>query len=103
MQEPTLTANRMRDHLRKGRETYARREWHDAYHVFLCADEATPLEADDLERLATAAYLIGRELEFQRVIERLRVPPLRPAGREVTTASSCLAMTFPWTAARTTL
>ena len=29
------------------------------------------MEADDLERLATAAYLIGRELEFQRFIERL--------------------------------
>jgi hypothetical protein len=37
----------------------------------LCADEATPLEAGDLERLATAAYLIGREVEFQRLIERL--------------------------------
>jgi DNA-binding CsgD family transcriptional regulator len=61
----------MPDHLRKGRETYARHAWHDAYHAFLCADEATPLEADDLKRLATAAYLIGRELEFQRLIERL--------------------------------
>jgi ATP/maltotriose-dependent transcriptional regulator MalT len=61
----------MPDHLRKGRETYARRAWHDAYHAFLRADEATPLEADDLDRLATAAYMIGRELEFQQFIERL--------------------------------
>jgi DNA-binding CsgD family transcriptional regulator len=29
------------------------------------------LEAGDLERLATAAYLIGRELEFQQLLERL--------------------------------
>ena len=71
VREPTLAANEMLDHLRKGRETYSRREWHNAYHAFLCADDAVPLEADDLERLATAAYLIGRELEFQRVIERL--------------------------------
>ena len=66
-----LVANEMLDHLRKGREAYARRAWHDAYHAFLCADEATPLDADDLERLATTAYLIGREAEFQRLIERL--------------------------------
>ena len=69
--EPTLAANDTVDHLRKGRETFARRAWGDAYHALLRADEATPLEADDLERLATAAYLIGREVEFQRVIERL--------------------------------
>ena len=69
--EPTLTADERLDHLREGRDTYARRAWHDAYQAFLRADEATPLEADDLERLATAAYLIGRELEFQRLIERL--------------------------------
>jgi DNA-binding CsgD family transcriptional regulator len=63
--------NEMPDHLRQGRETYARHAWDDAYHAFLCADEVNPLEADDLERLATAAYMIGRELEFQRLIERL--------------------------------
>ena len=66
-----MPANEMLSHLRDGRETYARRAWHDAYQAFLCADEATPLDADDLERLATAAYLVGRELEFQRFIERL--------------------------------
>ena len=71
MREATLTANEMVDHLRKGREMYARCAWHDAYQAFLCADEANPLEAGDLERLATAAYLIGRELEFQRLLERL--------------------------------
>jgi DNA-binding CsgD family transcriptional regulator len=69
--EPTLRANDMLDHLRRGREAYARRAWHDAYHALLRADEATPLDADDLERLATAAYLIGREAEFQQLIERL--------------------------------
>jgi DNA-binding CsgD family transcriptional regulator len=61
----------MLDHLRQGRETYARREWHDAYHALLRADETAPLDVDDLERLSTAAYLVGRELEFQRFIERL--------------------------------
>ena len=40
-------------------------------HALLCADQATPLQADDLERLATAAYLTGVDLEFQRILERL--------------------------------
>ncbi len=61
----------MLDHLQEGRETYARRAWRGAYEALLCADDATPLEAVDLERLATAAYLVGRDLEFQRFIERL--------------------------------
>jgi DNA-binding CsgD family transcriptional regulator/tetratricopeptide (TPR) repeat protein len=61
----------MLDHLHKAREAYERRAWRDAHKAFLCADEAAPLGADDLERLATAAYLIGRDLEFDGLIERL--------------------------------
>ena len=57
--------------LARGRECYGRRAWRDAYHALLSADQATALQADDLERLATAAYLTGRDLEFQRLLERL--------------------------------
>jgi hypothetical protein len=42
----------------------------DAYDALLRADHATPLDADDLDRLATAAYLTGRDLEFQHILER---------------------------------
>ena len=59
------------DHLEHGRNCYERRAWGDAYHALVCADQASSLDADDLERLATAAYLSGRDLEFQRVLERL--------------------------------
>ena len=59
------------DHLEHGRECYKRHAWGDAYQALLCADQAAALQADDLERLATAAYLTGRDLEFQRVQERL--------------------------------
>src|SRR5688572_16803102 len=59
------------DHLEHGRECYARRAWGDAYHALLSADHATPLDAHDLDRLATAAYLTGRDLEFQQILERL--------------------------------
>ena len=59
------------DSLEHGRECYGRRAWGDAYQALLCADQATALEADDLQRLATAAFLTGRDVEFQRLQERL--------------------------------
>ena len=59
------------DHLEHGRECYERHAWGDAYEALLCADQATALQTDDLERLALAAYLTGRDIEFQRVQERL--------------------------------
>src|SRR6185295_643331 len=59
------------NHLEHGRECYGRRAWGDAYQALLCADRAAPLAADDLDRLATSAYLTGRDLEFQRILERL--------------------------------
>jgi ATP/maltotriose-dependent transcriptional regulator MalT len=59
------------NHVQDGRECYGRRAWGDAYRALLCADQATPLEADDLERLATVAFVTGRDGEFQRIQERL--------------------------------
>ena len=59
------------DHLEHGRECYGRRAWGKAYQAFLYADQATALQADDLDRLATCACLTGRVLEFQRTLERL--------------------------------
>jgi Type II CAAX prenyl endopeptidase Rce1-like len=40
----------MSDLLEKARESYERRSWSDAYHALLRADQASPLEIDDLER-----------------------------------------------------
>jgi DNA-binding CsgD family transcriptional regulator len=37
--------------------------WADAYERLSAADQAAPLGPDDLERLATAAFLVGREDE----------------------------------------
>jgi DNA-binding CsgD family transcriptional regulator len=59
------------NHLEHGRECYGRRAWGDAYNALLYADQASALDADDLDCLATAAYLTGRELEYQRMLERL--------------------------------
>jgi DNA-binding CsgD family transcriptional regulator len=61
----------MLDHLQHGRESYERRSWNDAYESLLFADRETSLAIDDLERLATSSYLIGRDLEFQGFLDRL--------------------------------
>lgn len=60
----------MPDELQMGRESYRRRAWGDAYHSLSLADRATPLKVEDLELLAAAAYLSGRELEYRSALER---------------------------------
>jgi len=55
---------------RKGRDSYARRAWQQAYQQLAQADRAASLSAEDLERLAVAAYLTGREGEFLKAYER---------------------------------
>ena len=45
----------------RGRESFARRAWGDAFAELSAADRGTPLEPDDLARLATAGYLLGRD------------------------------------------
>ncbi|HEY9479928.1 MAG TPA: response regulator transcription factor [Gemmatimonadaceae bacterium] len=49
--------------LERGRVSYARRQWADAFTHLSAADNEAPLGAGDLERLATAAYMVGRETE----------------------------------------
>ena len=49
------------DALARGRESFGRQAWADAFAQLSAADRESPLEAEDLERLATAAYLLGRD------------------------------------------
>jgi DNA-binding CsgD family transcriptional regulator len=49
--------------LEQARACFAQRSWGEAYKQFATADAATPLELDDLERLALAAYLSGLDEE----------------------------------------
>ena len=58
------------DILDRGRESYGRHAWTDAVAALSAADEASPLEPDDLVLLATAAYLIGRDDESTGLLER---------------------------------
>ena len=57
--------------LEHGRACYDRGAWHDAFEALRLADQAAPLDCDDLRRLGTAAYLLGQELEFERYFDRL--------------------------------
>lgn len=45
--------------LDQGRQAFERRAWRAAYDGLTTADREHPLDLDDLERLATAAYLVG--------------------------------------------
>lgn len=50
----------MADVLDQARGAYERRSWDDAYRGLAQADERAPLAPEDLDLLATAAYLTGR-------------------------------------------
>jgi DNA-binding NarL/FixJ family response regulator len=56
--------------LEQGREYYDRRAWSQALAAFVTADRAADLGAEDLERLATSAYLIGRDDDYLDALER---------------------------------
>jgi DNA-binding CsgD family transcriptional regulator len=60
----------MVDTLQHGRESYRRRAWADAYRSLSLADGTSELGVDDLELLWTSAYLVGRDLESERILER---------------------------------
>jgi DNA-binding CsgD family transcriptional regulator len=57
-------------HLEQGREAFARQAWTDAEQSLTAADRAGRLPAEDAERLATCAYMLGREANYLRLLER---------------------------------
>ena len=52
------------------RDAYARRAWLEAYDAFARADEDQPLEAGDLELLATTSLMLGRDDTAVAIFER---------------------------------
>jgi DNA-binding CsgD family transcriptional regulator len=56
--------------LERGRAHYRRRAWADAYRSLAGADKTAPLGAEDLELLAMAAYLIGRDEDYLTALDR---------------------------------
>jgi ATP/maltotriose-dependent transcriptional regulator MalT len=58
------------DTLRRGRDAFDRRAWADACELLARAEREAPLGAEDLERMATASYLAGRDRDFLQCLER---------------------------------
>lgn len=56
--------------LARGRDSFKRRAWTDACRLLETADRDAPLEPQDLECLATAAYLIGRDPDSETIWAR---------------------------------
>jgi hypothetical protein len=56
--------------LHRARGAYANRSWLEAHDAFMRADTEVRLEAEDLQLLATAAMMLGRDDDAIRVLER---------------------------------
>jgi DNA-binding CsgD family transcriptional regulator len=56
--------------LERGRQSFADQAWADAYESLAAADHSNQLTAEDLELLATTAYMLGREEDYLRLLER---------------------------------
>jgi len=70
------------DSLERGREAFARRAWGESYAQLSAADREAPLEPQDLERLATAAYLLGRDADSADIWARAHHEFLGRGDRE---------------------
>ena len=71
----------------RGRECFGRRAWAAAFAELSAADQGTSLEPQDIERLATAAYLVGRDEDSGAAWERAH--RARLSRGEVVEAARC--------------
>ena len=62
-----MAASRALEH---GRESFERKAWAESYRQLQAAADEAPLGAEDLERLAMAAYLTGRDEESESSMAR---------------------------------
>jgi DNA-binding NarL/FixJ family response regulator len=65
------------DELERGRAAYAGQAWEEAFARLSAADRQSPLEVEDLERLAVAAHLTGRYEDSADVLARAHQEHLR--------------------------
>lgn len=57
-------------HLERGREAFAEGSWGPAYEALSTADREHSVTAEDLERLATSAYMLGFSDRYFELLER---------------------------------
>ncbi|MFU0507606.1 helix-turn-helix transcriptional regulator [Pseudaminobacter sp. NGMCC 1.201702] len=67
--KPINRVAKVLDHLELGRRHYEQCAWAHAYRALSLANQQTPLRAEDFERLAMAAYMVGRDEEYLRSLE----------------------------------
>jgi class 3 adenylate cyclase/DNA-binding CsgD family transcriptional regulator len=67
---PNALSDTMPAELEQGRDCYRRRAWADAFAALSRVDQVIPLEAEDLERLATSAFLTNRDGDCLRALDR---------------------------------
>jgi DNA-binding NarL/FixJ family response regulator len=67
--------------IERARECYSRRAWSKAFRAFASADLETALDAEDLERLALSAYLIGRDDDYLAALDRAYQSHLQAGNR----------------------
>jgi ATP/maltotriose-dependent transcriptional regulator MalT len=77
----------------RGREAFARRAWTETYEALSEADGLAPLAVEDLERVAVAAYLLGREAESTELLARAHHDSLA-VGDTVRAARSAFWLAF---------
>ncbi len=65
-----MTENPHDDVIQAGREAHAQHAWTRAHRLFTRAEEVAPLPPEDLERLATTAYMLGLDDEQLSALER---------------------------------
>jgi DNA-binding CsgD family transcriptional regulator len=68
--------------LGRARHSFAQHAWTDACRLFEAADREAPLGPEDLEQLASAAYLLGRDIESEAFRERSHHTYLERGDRE---------------------
>ena len=73
--------------IERGRESFESQTWGDAYTQLSAADQNAPLEADDLERLAVVAFLLGKDADSVDAWERAH--QARLSAGETTRAARC--------------
>jgi hypothetical protein len=73
--------------LKRGRDSYAKSSWKEAFESLYTADRAAPLGAEDLELLARSAYMLGRDDDYVSGLERAHQAHLEAGG--VAPAARC--------------
>jgi DNA-binding CsgD family transcriptional regulator len=73
--------------LKRGRDSYAKSSWKEAFESLYRADRAAPLGAEDLELLARSAYMLGRDDDYVSGLERAHQAHLEAGG--VAPAARC--------------